>query len=70
MGLERFGYTPAEIERRSELIIRDGESARGLPHAPERVQRWHRAAAASTLTGHGRARLLARLARYRRAAMR
>ena len=67
-GLERFGYTTREISSQPGMIIRDAEDARALPHDPQRVRRWLGYATVSTLTGHGRARLLSRLARYRRAA--
>jgi hypothetical protein len=68
LNAERFGYTTDEILRRPEMVIRDGESARGLPHDPGRPRRWWRAARVSTLTGHGRTLLAARLRRYAAAA--
>jgi hypothetical protein len=68
MGAERYGYTTQEISRSAGVIIRDAEDARGIPHDPGRISTWHRLARVSTLTGHGRARLQARLARYRGAA--
>lgn len=69
-GAERYGYTTAEIAHHPQMIIRDAEVARAWQHDPERVARWWRLARTSTLTGHGRARLRARLDRYRRAALR
>lgn len=68
MQLERYGYTTDEIARRPEMIIRDGETARGLRHDPGRLQVWWRYARLSTLTAHGRSRLQGRLERYRLAA--
>jgi hypothetical protein len=70
IGADRYGYTTQEISRSAAVIIRDAEAARGLEHDPSRVSTWNRLARVSTLTGHGRARLQARLARYRRAAHR
>jgi hypothetical protein len=67
LGLERFGYTTDEICRRPELVIRDAEDARLLPHDRERARTWWRHARASTLTAYGRTRLAARLERYRQA---
>jgi hypothetical protein len=69
-GAERYGYTTQEIARLPGMIIKDAEDARGWPNDPSRVTRWWQLARSSTLTGHGRARLNARLARYRRAARR
>ena len=68
IGAERYGYTTQEIARSAAVIIRDAEDARQIPHDPARISSWNRLAAVSTLTGHGRARLRARMARYRRAA--
>ena len=68
LGLERYGYSTNEIAYQPGLVIRDAESARGLLPDPGRVATWRRFAAPSTLTAAGRARLLGRLARYRRAA--
>ena len=70
LGAERFGYTTAEIARSPATVIRDAEDARGLAHDADRVAEWRHLAQQSTLTGHGRARLLARLRRYRLAAER
>ncbi len=70
LGLERYGYTTAELAWRPDLVIRDAEDARGLPHDDRRMQIWWRAARLSTLTGSGRARLAGRLERYRLAANR
>lgn len=69
-ALERYGYTTGEITRHPEMIIRDAEDARGLPHDPRRIRTWWRWAKPSTLTGYGRARLARRLDRYQRAANR
>lgn len=68
LGLERYGYTTGEIAHQPELVIRDAEDARSLPYRPSRAEQWHRFATQSSLTARGRARLLTRLARYRRAA--
>ena len=68
LGLERYGYTTQEITHQAGLVIRDAESARSLPHRSSRVQQWRHFAALSSLTAGGRARLMTRLARYRRAA--
>lgn len=70
LGLERYGYTTAELAWRPDIVIRDAEDARRLPHDDRRVQIWWRAARLSTLTGSGRARLAGRLERYRLAANR
>jgi hypothetical protein len=64
MGLERFGYPTAQIARRPETVILDGERARGLPHDPRRAARWRSLAHPSSLTAYGRTRLSARLRRY------
>lgn len=68
LGAQRFGYTTAEIAYRPELVIRDAEQARGLPHDPRRTDDWWAYARPSTLTAGGRRRLAERLDRYRRAA--
>lgn len=70
LGAERYGYTTAEIAHGPATIIADAENARGFPHDPARVARWWQLARRSTLTGHGRAVLRGRLARYRRASHR
>jgi hypothetical protein len=70
MGAERYGYTTQEIAQSAAVIIRDAEDARQIPHDPARISSWNRLAALSTLTGHGRARLHARLRRYQLAAKR
>ena len=70
IGAERFGYTTAEIAHQPDMIISDGETARGLGPDPARTSRWWRIARQSTLTGHGRARLRGRLVRYRLASRR
>lgn len=64
-GLERYGYTTEEIAGQAQVIIRDAEEARGLSPDLARVRAWRRHAVSSTLTAHGRARLAARLERYR-----
>ena len=69
-GAERYGYTTQEIAHSAAMIIRDAEDARGWPHDPGRISTWNRLARTSTLTGHGRARLHARLRRYQLAAQR
>jgi hypothetical protein len=63
-GAERYGYTTEEIRRQPEVVLRDAEDARGVPHDPARVRRWWSEARASTLTSYGRTRLAARLQRY------
>jgi len=70
VGADRYGYTTQEISRSAAVIIQDAEDARGIPHDPGRISTWHRLAGVSTLTGHGRARLAARLRRYQLAAQR
>jgi hypothetical protein len=70
LDVERYGYTTTEIACRPEMIIRDAEDARGVPHDPRRARAWWQLARSSTLTGYGRGRLLARLERYRLAAER
>lgn len=64
LGLDRYGYSTAEIATKPDDVIRDAEVARGLPHDPARIAAWRRLAGPSTLTGHGRARLRSRLRRY------
>lgn len=68
LGLERYGYSTAEIAYQPELVISDAESARGLVPDQRRLQTWWRLARPSSLTAVGRRRLAARLDRYRRAA--
>ncbi len=70
VGADRYGYTTVEIAHQPGMIIKDAEDARSVPHDPARPALWWRMARASTLTGHGRARLHGRLLRYRRAATR
>ena len=70
LGAERYGYTTQEIARSAAVIIRDAEDARGWQHDPGRISLWNQLARTSTLTGHGRARLHARLRRYQLAASR
>jgi hypothetical protein len=67
---QRYGYTTHEIARLPGMIIKDAEDARGWPHDPSRITRWWQLVRPSTVTGHGQARLNARLARYRRASRR
>jgi hypothetical protein len=69
-SFERYGYTTGEIARRPGMIIRDAENARAMLHDPRRLRTWWGFARTSTLTGHGRALLAARLERYRLAAER
>ena len=70
MGLDRWGYTSPEIEHHPGQIVRDAETALGLPHDPRRTDRWSREARVATVTASGRSRLTARLNRYRQAAHR
>jgi hypothetical protein len=70
LRLERYGYTTSEIAYRPQLVIRDAEDARGLPHDDARLRTWWQLARPSSLTGSGRTRLAARLERYRLAAHR
>jgi hypothetical protein len=70
LDVQRYGYTTNEIARQPNVVIRDAEDARGLPHDERRGRAWWRQARTSTLTAHGRTRLQARLERYRLAAQR
>jgi hypothetical protein len=70
LAYQRYGYTAAEIVRRSGQIIADAEQAFGLAHDPNRHRRWLFAAAQSTLTPQGRRRLRRRLERYSNAHIR
>jgi hypothetical protein len=70
LTLERYGYSTHEIAHQPGMIIRDAECARGLTHDPARERVWWGFARGSTLTAYGRARLAARLERYRLAANR
>ncbi|MPZ94765.1 MAG: hypothetical protein GEU96_07560 [Propionibacteriales bacterium] len=67
---ERYGYTGREIIHHPQMVIRDGEDARGWLHDPERVRTWLSLAGPSSLTSYGRTRLSARLRRYELAARR
>lgn len=64
LGLERYGYTAAEILRDPMRIVADAEDARGLAHVPSRIGTWQREAAASSLTDRGLASLRRRLRRF------
>jgi hypothetical protein len=70
LGADRNGYTTQDTSRSAAVIIRDAEEARGWLHDPRRISAWKQLARVSTLTGHGRARLHARLRRYELAAQR
>jgi hypothetical protein len=63
---ERYGYVSTDLIRGADRILRDAEAARGLPHRPSRLRRWHAEVARSTLSARGRARLARRLARFDR----
>lgn len=63
---ERYGYVSTDLVRGADRIVRDAESALGLPHRPTRLERWHAEVARSTLSGRGRAALARRLARFDR----
>ncbi len=63
---ERYGYVSTDLVRGADRIVRDEESALGLPHRPTRLERWHAEVARSTLSGRGRAALARRLARFDR----
>lgn len=65
LGLDRYGYTTAEIAREPGTVIRDAEAARGLVADPARVARWWALARPSSITAYGRSRLGARLESYR-----
>jgi hypothetical protein len=63
---ERYGYVARDIVRGPEHIVRDAETALGLPHRPGRLKRWRAEAARSTLSAAGRRRLVRRLDRFDR----
>jgi hypothetical protein len=63
---ERYGYIARDIVRGPEHIVRDAETALGLPHRPERLKRWRAEVARSTLSPAGRRRLARRLDRFDR----
>lgn len=63
---ERYGYVARDIVRGPEQIVRDAETALGLPYRPERLKRWRAEVARSTLSASGRCRLVRRLERYDR----
>ncbi|HYJ66991.1 MAG TPA: hypothetical protein VEX15_04950 [Nocardioidaceae bacterium] len=62
----RYGYIAREIVGGPERIVRDGETALGLPHRPERLKKWRAEVARSTLSTAGRHRLARRLDRFDR----
>lgn len=61
---ERYGYTKPEIVDTPLLIVRDAESAYGLPHDPTRLADWWPAFQESTLSPSGWNRYLHRLHRF------
>jgi hypothetical protein len=63
---ERYGYIAREIVKGPADIVRDAETALGLPHRPERLKRWRVEVARSTLSAAGRHRLVRRLDRFDR----
>jgi very-short-patch-repair endonuclease len=63
-GLERFGYIATEIIHSPEMILRDAEDAKGLPHLPGRIELWRAEARQASLTLLGRAALSNRLLRF------
>jgi very-short-patch-repair endonuclease len=64
LGLERYGYTAAELLREPDRVIRDADDARGVAHDPTRVHGWLREVQKSSLTPHGLAALNRRLRRF------
>ncbi|GAA3519918.1 hypothetical protein GCM10022234_14450 [Aeromicrobium panaciterrae] len=63
-GLERYGYVATELLNTPAMIVRDAEAARGLPHFPARMQRWHDEARLATISFAGQAALRRRLKRF------
>ena len=61
---DRYGYVATEIHRQPHMIVRDAESALGIPHDPSRVSGWLTEYALSSLTPAGRAALRQRLDRF------
>jgi hypothetical protein len=63
---ERYGYVARDLVRSPEQIVRDAETALGLPYRPGRLKRWRAEVARSTLSASGRRRLVRRLERHDR----
>jgi hypothetical protein len=64
VGHDRYGYTKPEILHAPVQIIRDAETAYGLPHDPTRLADWWPVFEESTLSTAGWNRLLHRLHRF------
>lgn len=64
LGMDRYGYTAAEILSSPTVLLRDAEQASGLMHDPRRLRRWLVEVRRSSLLTSGRARLDHRLLRY------
>lgn len=62
-GLERYGYIATEIIHSPELVVRDAEDARGLPHLPGRTGLWRAEARKASISLVGQAALARRLER-------
>ena len=63
-GLERYGYIASEIIHEPAAIVRDAETAKGLPHTTGRADVWRWHARRASLTSTGQAQLAQRLQRF------
>jgi len=63
---ERYGYTASELAQDPRSIVRDAETAYGLPHRPSRLRRWTQEWATSSFSAAGARQLDRRLARFMR----
>jgi hypothetical protein len=66
MGWERYGYIAAEIHNEPQTIVRDAESALGMPHDPSRLDGWLAEYRLCSLSSPGASALGRRLARFER----
>lgn len=66
LGHERYGYTSVELVDTPLLVVRDAEDALGWPHDTARAKPWLEELDRSSVSSHGRTRLLKRLSRFRR----
>lgn len=60
-GIERQGWTSAEVLRQPRTILADAERATGRPMRPDAVTRWNALLRDSCMTAAGRHRLTRRL---------
>jgi very-short-patch-repair endonuclease len=64
LGWDRYGYTASELAQDPASIVRDAESAYGLPHQPSRLIAWRAEWERSSFSATGARRLDQRLARF------